>query len=101
MNLLVETVEAIELSGHDIWHIEFIGSLDTGHRCTWDEFMQLADQDYNNSWGSVYVMEDLVILFDDNTKLFRAVYDGKEWWEYSYENSVPNHEEEILTLFMT
>lgn len=43
INLLAETREAIADSGHTPEDIVFIGSLDSGHRCTWDEFIKLTD----------------------------------------------------------
>lgn len=45
-NLLEETLEAITESGHLPADIVFIGSLETGHRCTWPEFEVLANIEY-------------------------------------------------------
>ena len=43
MNLLAETINAIHGSGHYIKDIVFIGSEQSGHRCTWKRFKELAD----------------------------------------------------------
>lgn len=51
MNLLIETKDAIKRSGHNLNQIMFIGSLKTGHSCTWKEFKKLADVDYDNDFG--------------------------------------------------
>lgn len=83
MNFLEETREAIESSGHSPKDIIFIGSEQTNHQCSWEEFKQLADQEYDNDFGGSEVAEDLIFVFSDGTKLWRGEYDGSEWWEYS------------------
>lgn len=82
MNLLAETIEAIERSGHVPEDIVFIGSEESGHACTWDEFTRLADVEYDNGFGSAEVATDLIIVFRDGQKMWRGEYDGEEWWEY-------------------
>lgn len=83
MNLLKETMEAIESSGHNESDIVFIGSERTGHECSWEEFCKLADIEYDEGYGAVEVAQDLVIVFSDGQKLWRSEYDGSEWWEHS------------------
>jgi hypothetical protein len=83
MNLLDETTSAIEASGHDPSQIVFIGSEESGHSCTWDEFRALADVDYEGGYGSARVATDLIFVFEDGQKMWRGEYDGSEWWEYS------------------
>ena len=82
-NLLQETKEAIESSGHKESDIVFIGSEKTGHECTWEEFCKLADIEYDSSYGAAEVAQDLVVVFSDGQKLWRGEYDGSEWWEHS------------------
>lgn len=80
MNLLRETIEVVERSGHKIEDIIFIGSEKSGHSCTWDEFALLANREYDDSYGSAEVARDLIIAFSDGAQLFREEYDGSEWW---------------------
>lgn len=82
MNLLEETKEAIEESGHWPSEILFIGSERSGHECTWEQFCVLADEDYEAGYGSPKVAQDLVIAFGDGDMLRRHEYDGSEWWEH-------------------
>jgi len=82
INLLDETVKAITESGHHIDQIMFIGSADAVYSCTWDEFCALANQEYHNGFGGAEVANDLIVLFSTGKKLWRAEYDGSEWWEF-------------------
>lgn len=89
MNLLQETIEDIAQAGKTPENIVFIGSEETGHRCTWDEFRVLADVEYNGGFGSQKVASDLIIVFDDGSKMWRHEYDGSENWDYSTPFKVP------------
>jgi hypothetical protein len=83
MTLLQETIFDIEKSKHTTADIVFIGSETTGHSCTWDEFCQLSNKDYDRGFGAQRVATDLIIVFSDGAKMWRGEYDGSEWWEYS------------------
>ncbi|MEO1299383.1 MAG: hypothetical protein AAFW75_27145 [Cyanobacteria bacterium J06636_16] len=97
-NLLEETIHAVKDSGHKIDQIIFIGSLETGHRCSWDEFQKLADFGYNNGFGWAKVPTDLVVAFDDQTYMTRGEYDGSEWWQYLNPLKIPEESKSIKTL---
>lgn len=99
MNLLAETIDAIADSGHEVCQIVFIGSLDSGHQCSWEEFERLADREYDSGYGSAEVATDLVIAFSDQTYMTRGEYDGSEWWEYNKPLSIPEIKKPIKTLF--
>lgn len=43
-------------------NITFIGSISSGHACTWEEFEKLADFDYDGGFGAQKVATDLVIV---------------------------------------
>jgi hypothetical protein len=88
-NLLNETREAISESGHNIKDIVFIGSLETGHACTWKRFCILADVNYDAGYGSAEVASDLVVVFSDGSKLWRHEYDGSEHWMFDAPVSLP------------
>lgn len=82
MNLLEETKIDIERSGHTIADVAFIGSVDAAYSCTWDEFTNLADVEYDSSYGTSEIATDLIVLFSDGKKMWRGEYDGSEWWEF-------------------
>ena len=88
------------MSGHTSDQIIFIGSEKTGHRCTWGEFLVLADREYDHSYGSPKVATDLIIVFDDGHKMWREEYDGLEWWRYSTPFVVPKESRPITSLIV-
>jgi hypothetical protein len=98
-NLLDETRAAIADSGHTPADVVFIGSEESGHACTWDEFCLLADREYEEGFGAAEVADDLVIVFRDGAKMWRGEYDGSEWWEYSTPFDPPAEHHTIETLF--
>lgn len=81
MNLLEETKHKIKLHGKKISDIVFIGIPGAGS-CSWRKFAELADKEYDNSYGSVEVNEYLKIVFSDGSWLERDEYDGSEWWSF-------------------
>lgn len=89
MNLLKETEQAIDESGHIPKNIIFIGSEETGHSCDWAEFRAFADLEYDAGFGGQEVAKDLVVVFSDGQKLWRGEYDGSEWWNFSKPFQMP------------
>ena len=82
MNLLEETCKAIIDSNHATEDIEYIGSIHSFYCCTWEEFEELANIEYNNSSGSEIIAFDLVIIFKDKGILERYTYNKSECWNY-------------------
>ena len=99
MTLLKETRAAIKESHHKITDIIFIGSEKSGHECTWAEFKELADYDYDGGFGGQVVANDLIIVFKDREKLWRSEYDGSEWWDFSTPFKEPKEKKKITELF--
>jgi len=99
MNLLNETIEAIENSGRTVGDIVFIGSEDSGYSCTLEEFVLLADKDYDDGFGAQQVASDLIIVFKDGFKMERHEYDGSEGWDYSKPFRMPPDFISISSLF--
>lgn len=99
MNLLEETITCIESSGHTPANIVFIGSEESGHQCTWEEFTKLANREYKDGFGAAQVSQDLIIVFSDGMKMWRGEYDGSEWWEFSTPFKMPQVAKPITTLF--
>ena len=98
-NLLKETINAIHESGHVPEDIVFIGSEESGHSCSWDEFKILANEIYNSGFGGQNVAMDLIIAFADGQKMWRGEYDGSEWWEVQRPFKKPLHSKKIKNLF--
>lgn len=98
-NLLKETEESIASSGHTPADIVFIGSEESGHCCTWEQFRALANRNYDSGYGSPEVATDLIIVFSDGQKLWRGEYDGSEWWEFSTPFKMPEKSLPISNLF--
>jgi len=97
-NLFLETVQAVDVSGHIITDIIYIGSLKSGHSCTWSEFYLLANIEYNNGHGGVVIATDLVIVFTDGSKLWRNSEDGAEWWQFMLSVNNPIRKKPITDL---
>jgi hypothetical protein len=96
-----ETRDAIKGSGHDLGDIIFIGSLRSGHSCTWNEFVELAAKDdahYYSGYGGQTLALDLVIAFSDQTYMTRWEYDGSESWEYNVPLKIPTEVKPITTI---
>lgn len=90
-NLLKETENDILRSGHKVEEIIFIGSETSGHTCTWEEFVKLADKEYDDGFGCAKVATDLIIVFSDGSKMWRDEYDGSENWSYSTPFVMPDN----------
>ena len=97
VTLLSETENAIFESGHSVEGIAFIGSED-GHYCSWDEFKEMANVDYDGGYGAAEVATDLVILFSDGIYMKRGEYDGSEWWEFNPPMEKPEKTHKIKRL---
>lgn len=98
MNLLKETLEDIEESGHQADDIIFIGSEQTGHSCDWQEFEVIANVEYCAGFGSQKIASDLIIAFSDGSKMWRHEYDGSENWDYSTPFKMPVDKKKITTV---
>ena len=99
MNLLQETVEFINGIDQKTEDIIFIGSENSGHSCTWNEFKILADQEYDYTFGAQKVARDLIIVFSDGSKMWREEYDGSEWWTHFSPFEMPKETRPIQNLF--
>lgn len=77
-NLLEETIECIKDLKQKQKDIIHIGNND--YSCTWKEFKKLADVEYDAGYGGQEIATDLRIIFKDGTQMYRAEYDGSEWW---------------------
>lgn len=78
-NLLEETKQVLEENGKTFEDVKWIGSND--FYIDIDDFLVVADTEYDNGYGGQEVARDLLIVGDD-WWLERHEYDGSEWWEY-------------------
>lgn len=98
-NLLTETLEAMQYAHKAHHEVTFVGSLRSGHRCTWEEFEIIANREYDAGYGCHEVALDLVITFTDGSWLERYEYDGSEGWVYKSVIDVPSVELPLKTVF--
>lgn len=80
INFLEETKKDIQDFKHQVEDIVFIGSMISGHQCSWSEFETLADFEYDNGYGLAEIAQDLIIVFSNGDWMHRDEYDGSEWW---------------------
>lgn len=87
INLLEETIEAIEGSGKKTEDVKWVGTEDKW--CTWDDFKQIADFEYENGFGGQEISYELIICGSD-WWMERHEYDGSEWWEFKQSPKMPS-----------
>lgn len=78
-NLLKETKSVLKENGKTIKDIVAVQGKDFG--ISVDNFLKLADVEYDSGFGSTKVADDLMII-GNGFWLERHEYDGSEWWEY-------------------
>lgn len=76
-NLLEETVNVLKGYGLTPDQVEWVGS-DTWY-CSWDEFVEKANFNYDSGFGAQEINEYLIIVGKD-WWLSRTEYDGAEGW---------------------
>ena len=85
-NLLKETKRILEQHSKTFDDILFVGDRATHTKMTVKEFLEHANVEYNDGYGSEEINTDLILVGKDFW-LERGTYDGSEWWEYK---SMPN-----------
>lgn len=81
MNLLEETIEAIKDCHKTTDDVMWVGSKDGKYAMNWEDFEKIADVDYYDGFGTQAIAKDLVVVFHDDSYLYRHGYDGAECWE--------------------
>ena len=79
-NLLEETIKKLADNHKLPADVKWVGAESFGW-FPWDEFVAVADVEYNEGFGSANVSEDLLVVGEDFW-LERHEYDGSEWWEF-------------------
>ncbi len=95
MNLLKETKEILKQNNKKIEDIRWIGN--NIYFVDIEKFIEIANVNYNDDFGSSKVAEDLLIV-GDNWWLERHEYDGSEWWEYKTIPIMPKEKLELKAL---
>ena len=101
-NLFQETLEIMQEHNKTPEDVDWVGSIDGEYVCTWEEFVKLADREYNNRWNLPQVAMDLVIVFKDGSWLERYVCDEREqseWWEFKQTPKKKEQTKKIKQLF--
>lgn len=78
-NLLFETIEKLAENGKGLSDVVWFGCKE--FEITSEQFIELANRNYDSGYGSPEVAEDLLVVGTDFW-LERHEYDGSEWWEY-------------------
>lgn len=79
VNLLQETIHELEAHGKTLDDVQVICG--NKFQITKEEFLRLADIEYDNGFGGAEIAGDLTLVGEDFW-LERREYDGSEWWEY-------------------
>jgi len=79
MNLLKETLEELERNKKTIDDVVWIGTRNI--EISKENFLVLADTDYDNGYGGQEVAINLIIV-GEGWWMERAEYDGSEWWAF-------------------
>ena len=89
MNLKKETLQTLKICGKTPNDIRWIGT--KYEIINIDKFWELADTEYDESFGAQEVASDLIIVGDD-WWLERESYDGNEYWRYHFMPKKPIRE---------
>lgn len=90
-----ETKEALIEKGKTLLDIEWIGG--EAFRISKEDFLRLADVEYDNGHSWQDVPKDLVMVGKDFW-FERAEYDGSEWWEMKKMPVRPEEEKTVAKL---
>lgn len=86
-NLLQETIEKLRWYGKTLDDVTNI-FLNGEYQITKEDFIKVADQNYDNGYGGNEVALNLILL-GDGFWMERREYDGLEWWKYRTPYEIP------------
>ena len=96
VNLLQETLYM--LKEHNKNFDDVIAIFGDDFQITKENFIKVADKEYDNDYGAPKVATDLKIL-GNNFIMKRLEYDGSEWWEYiTFNNELPEKFVEVKSV---
>lgn len=94
-NLLEETLSVLTRNGKTESDVLWVGSREV--KISWDNFVKLADVEYDDGFGTQEVATDLLIV-GDGWWLERLEYDGSEWWSFKTTPEEPIELIEVASL---
>ncbi len=80
-NLKQETLNMLEANLIVPERVRWVGSRDGQFAISWEQFLEIADFNYDDGYGAQEIATDLVVV-GDGWWLERHEYDGSEWWEF-------------------
>ena len=92
MNLLHETIEALYDFGKTIDEVQWIGTENMAIPV--ENFLEVANDNYDNGYGAPMVADDLVIV-GDGWWLERYEYDGAERWVFKTAPKKPSIKKKV------
>ena len=92
MNLLHETINVLSQHGLTSADVEWVGNCLNDTWGTWEDFVKLADFDYDNGFGLQEINASLVVM-GKNWWLERVEYDGSEGWQFQTKAHQPTKNE--------
>lgn len=95
MNLLNETIKVLQREGLTLDDALWFGC--RSFEIEKEDFIKLADKDYDSGYGAQQVASDLIIV-GDSWWLERGEYDGSEWWEFRRKPVQPKFQKLVTTL---
>ena len=91
-----ETIEILSKYNKTPEDILWCGSEQFGW-FTWQDFIEVAPEDYNSGYGGQEIAKDLLIV-GKGFWLERHEYDGSEWWEYKSTPQKPKQYKKPTTI---
>lgn len=96
VNLLQETLDMLKEYNKNFDDV--IAIFGDDFQITKENFIKVANKEYNNGHGAAKVATDLKILGNDFI-MKRGEYDGCEWWEYiTFNNELPKKFVEVKSV---
>lgn len=98
-NLKNETLHALKENNKNSNDVRFVGFSykNKFYKVSFEEFLKIADFNYDNSYGGIEINPDLVVVGDDFW-LERHTYDGSEWWEFKILPNIKNYKQLLTEL---
>jgi hypothetical protein len=96
-NLLQETRLALTEQGKAPADVRWVGQTrEAGSSASWEEFVAIADFDYDAEFYDPIIAADLVVVGDD-WWLAREDFCGLEWWAFKEAPAMPLNPGVLLT----
>ncbi len=94
INFLIETKEILEHNNKSFKDVLWVGN--TESCISWQDFVKIANFEYDNGFGSQKIAEDLLVV-GESWWLERHEYDGSERWKYKELPKKPIKNKFIIT----